>query len=359
MPPVQPLRWVFLDADAFFASCELAARGLARDTPLAVGSAGARGSVIACSYAARAEGVARGQWMADARRACPRLVCVPQRPPPYAKMHERMVSALEEHAPVAHVGSVDEGALRLAPRDQPMRLLHTLGAAVPAALGEPVQVSLGAAPSMLLAKLAAESGKPAGRTVLYGTDEELARFPPEDLAGVGPMLAARLAANGIGDLARLRALGPSSMRALWRSRLGRDLWMELAGYDVPPARTERRSVSHARVLAGTEKGDARAVFRGLVVLAAHRLRRMDRAARVLEGRADGTAFRVKVSPPSASEQALLRIAALAWDRRVPPGPKDKVGVFLHVARDAPSRRFQASLAGEPSLSPDRTPGRLA
>ena len=100
--------------------------------------------------------------------------------------------------------------------------------------------------------------------------------------------------------------------------------MELAGYDVPPVRTERRSVSHARVLAGTEKRDARAVFRGLVVLAAHRLRRMGLAARVLEGWADETAFRVKVSPPSASEQTLLRVAALAWDGRVRPGPKGKV-----------------------------------
>ena len=98
---------------------------------------------------------------------------------------------------------------------------------------------------------------PRGARRSYGTDEELARFPPDELAGAGPMLAARLAANGIGDLARLRALGPSSMRALWRSRLGRDLWMELAGYDVPPVRTERRSVSHARVPVGPEKRDAR------------------------------------------------------------------------------------------------------
>lgn len=100
------------------------------------------------------------------------------------------------------------------------------------------------------------------------------------------------------------------MRSLWRSRLGRDLWMELAGYEPLPS-VQPRSVSHARVLVGSEKRDARAIFRGLVVLAAHWLRRMDMAARGLEGWADDTVFRVRVSPPSASEPALLRLAALA------------------------------------------------
>ena len=297
--------------------------------------------------------------MADARRACPRLVCVPQRPPLYAKMHERMVSALEEHAPVAHVCSVDEGALRLAPRDQPMQLLHTLGAAVPAALGEPVQVSLGAAPSMLLAKLAAESGKPAGRTVLHGTDEELARFPPDDLAGVGPMLAARLTANGIEDLARLRALGPSSMRALWRSRLGRDLWMELAGYDVPPVRTERRSVSHARVLVGPEKGDARARSSGgwscspRTASAAWTWRPVCSKAGPTRRRS-GSRSRPHPRPskPFSGSPPSLGTGAFRPVRRT------KVGVCLLAPRDVPSRRFQASLTGQ-APSPYRTLGRLS
>ena len=90
-----------------------------------------------------------------------------------------------------------------------------LGEVVPTALGEPVQVSLGVAPSILLAKLAAESDKPRSRRVLHGTDEEPAAFPVSDLAGVGPTMTAKLLKNGICTLADLHRLGPASARALW------------------------------------------------------------------------------------------------------------------------------------------------
>ena len=143
---------------------------------------------------------------------------------------------------------------------------------MPAALGEPVQVSLGVAPSILLAKLAAESDKPRSRRVLHGTDEELEKFPVSDLAGVGPAMTAKLLENGIRTLADLHRLGPASARALWGGRHGRDLWMELDGMDIPPVATRQQSFSHARVLVGRERSRPLEAVRGLVVLLEERLR---------------------------------------------------------------------------------------
>ena len=39
----QPLRWIYLDADSFFASCELARRNRPIAAPLAVASGGTGG----------------------------------------------------------------------------------------------------------------------------------------------------------------------------------------------------------------------------------------------------------------------------------------------------------------------------
>ena len=91
----QPLRWIYLDADSFFASCELARRGRPIAAALAVASGGTGGSVIACSYAAKSQGLHRGQKIREARLACPGLVVVPQHPPTYVDFHKRMLAVAD------------------------------------------------------------------------------------------------------------------------------------------------------------------------------------------------------------------------------------------------------------------------
>ncbi len=111
----QPLRWIYLDADSFFASCELARRGHPIATPLAVASGGTGGSVIACSSAAKSKGVHRGQKIREGRLACPGLVVVPQHPPTYVSFHKRMLAVADEVVPLRHTFSVDEAAFELLP----------------------------------------------------------------------------------------------------------------------------------------------------------------------------------------------------------------------------------------------------
>ena len=207
---------------------------------------------------------------------------------------------------------------------------------MPAALGEPVQVSLGVALSILLAKLAAESDKPRSRRVLHGTDEELAEFPVSDLAGVGPAMTAKLLENGIRTLADLHRLGPASARALWGGRHGRDLWMELDGMDIPPVATRQQSFSHARVLVGRERSRPLEAVRGLVVLLGERLRAEGRACRQVHAGGDKQGVRVAVEPPSASERVLLRLVTHAWGREMGESDRGTVWAQVMLARRAAS-----------------------
>ena len=66
------------------------------DEPIAVVE---RNLVVACSAAARAEGVRRGQRRRDAQAACPGLTIVPSDPARDARAFSPVVSAVEEQAP--------------------------------------------------------------------------------------------------------------------------------------------------------------------------------------------------------------------------------------------------------------------
>ncbi|MFS0732291.1 DNA polymerase Y family protein [Microbacterium sp. 1P10UB] len=68
----------------------------APDEPIAVVE---RNLVVACSTAARAEGVRRGQRRRDAQAACPGLTIVPSDPARDARAFSPVVSAVEEQAP--------------------------------------------------------------------------------------------------------------------------------------------------------------------------------------------------------------------------------------------------------------------
>jgi DNA polymerase-4 len=109
-----------------------------------------------------------------------------------------------------------------------------------------VTVSVGLAPNRMLAKMAAERGKPRGFSVI-GREEAarvLAPMPVSSLPGVGPKAAARLAAKGFATLGQLAALDiPSAFRALGEE--GPGLAAMARGEDarvVDPSR-ETKSVS--------------------------------------------------------------------------------------------------------------------
>jgi DNA polymerase-4 len=87
-PPVQ---WLFLDLNAFLASCEQQEAPALRGKPIIVVQTLTDSSVaIAASYTAKAHGIKIGTLVREARRLCPDVIPVQANHRLYTEYHERI-----------------------------------------------------------------------------------------------------------------------------------------------------------------------------------------------------------------------------------------------------------------------------
>jgi DNA polymerase-4 len=109
-----PVQWLFLDLNAFFASCEQQENPALRGKPVIVVQTLTESAVaIAASYAAKAFGIKTGTLVREARRLCPAVITVQANHRLYTDYHERILKAVDTCQPVEKVCSIDEMACRL------------------------------------------------------------------------------------------------------------------------------------------------------------------------------------------------------------------------------------------------------
>jgi protein ImuB len=190
------------------------ASGSPLDAPVAVVAAN---RVVACSAAARAEGVETGLRRRQAEARCPGLLLVADDPGRDARAFEPVVMAVEAFTPAVEI--LRPGACALATRG-PSRyfggdraLAEAVAAAVDgvlAGLGAGVpRCRVGVADGRLAAGLAARSAgpdptRPDSTVVPAGESRSfLAHFPVSVLPGELPELLVRLGIRTLGDLAAL------------------------------------------------------------------------------------------------------------------------------------------------------------
>src|SRR5206468_11953709 len=107
--------------------------------------------------------------------------------------------------------------------------------------------SLGVAASKVVAKVASDSRKPGGLTIVLPGREAafLAPLAVRKLPGVGPRSAERLARAGIDTVGALAAVDDDALPRLLPGKVGRLLRDRARGIDAPlEAVTERISISH-------------------------------------------------------------------------------------------------------------------
>ncbi len=198
-----------IDCDAFYASVEKRDRPELRDVPVIVGG-GRRGVVTTCCYIARLYGVRSAMPMFKALALCPKAVVIK---PDMAKyvLVSRQIRALMDHlTPLVQPLSIDEAVLDLSGTEAlhgapPAITVNRLARQIENAIG--VTISVGMADNRLLAKLAAERGKPRGFCVLGSEAASvLAPEPVSLLPGVGPAQVRRLQNLGITRIGQLAAL---------------------------------------------------------------------------------------------------------------------------------------------------------
>ena len=198
-----------IDCDAFFASIEKRDHPEWRDLPVIV-EGGARGVVSTCCYVARLYGVRSAMPIFKARQLCPQGIFVPPDMRKYAAASRQIRAMLEALTPLVQMQSIDEAVLDLRGTESlhkapPAIVLNRLARRVEAELG--ITISIGLGPNKLLAKLAAERGKPRGFCVLGNEAATvLAPEPVGILPGIGPAQVRRLGVLGITTLGQLAAL---------------------------------------------------------------------------------------------------------------------------------------------------------
>lgn len=225
-----------LDMDAFYAAIEQADNPAWQGKPVIVGGL-RRGVVAAASYEARRYGIYAAMPMAQARRLCPEGIFLPVRLERYREVSQQIMALIAAISPRVEQVSIDEAYIDLngtaATQGLPEVIARRLKADIRAATG--LTCSIGLAPNKLLAKIASESQKPDGLTVV--PPSEVAAFlhdlPLARLPGVGPKTLTFLHNLGLTTVGEILTYPPT----FWRRQLGKSglkLYEKAQGRDETP-----------------------------------------------------------------------------------------------------------------------------
>jgi DNA polymerase-4 len=276
---------LFLDLNAFFASCEQQENPALRGRPVIVVQTPAETAVaIAASYAAKALGIKTGTMVREARRLCPDVIPVQANHRLYTEYHERILAAVDTCLPVEKVMSIDEMACRLMGTEREAPAARELALKVKWALrkqvGECLTCSIGLAPNVFLGKVGSDLQKPDGLVVITHDNlpDVLLGLELQDIYGIGKRMEERLRRAGIGTVAELWQASPLRLRRVWGGINGLLFHQMLHGVDIqPPSSRFAKSMGHQHVLEPElrTRDGARNFSQHLLMKAAERVRRGD------------------------------------------------------------------------------------
>lgn len=348
-------RWVLhADMDAFYASIEQRDRPELRGQPVIVGATSARGVVAAASYEARRFGVHSAMPGFRARELCPHGVFLPSDMARYQAVSRQVREVWAEFTDVIEPLALDEAFLdisgSLALYGSPLALARRLKQRVYEAVG--LRVSVGVAPTKLVAKIACTLGKPDGLSVVEPAEVQslLDPLPVRRLWGVGPALAEKLAHLNITTIRQLRLYDAEWLRRELGDRAV-ELQARARGQDAREVESSRAPKSYGEENTFlTDVTDRETVVAALTAhseAVARRVRRDGFVGRTVsikiklaerQGDASGTVrsdrlypalTRQKTLPEPTDDAALLgRVAVRLWDDEKLAAPIRLIGLSL-------------------------------
>jgi len=278
-----------IDADYFYANCELARNPKLRGKPVMV--LGKLGScILAKTPEAKRLGIGTAMPLWDAKKICPpeRTGSVPVRTGTggragpkgiylqgdfryYTIVSRYLMDLLTEWSPIVEVYSVDEAFMDLnglrgmyrMPYD---RIADRIREEVKNRIG--ITVSVGISVNKTLAKMACELHKPDGTTVIAGKDIDnfLSEIPVEEIPGIGMSRSELLDKYGIHTALQLARTPQSVIQQLF-GKTGLLLWRELRGEisfpvqkEPPPPKSIARTSSFDKPLTDVRVVQGMAVF---------------------------------------------------------------------------------------------------
>ncbi|MET1032396.1 MAG: DNA polymerase IV, partial [Domibacillus tundrae] len=197
-----------IDANAFFASVEMAENPALKNKPVIIAGnpEERKGIVVAANYLCKDKGIYTTMALGEALKLVPEAVVIKPNHAIYKEYSKMIFAYLAEVSPLIEYASIDEAYLDItecahlgSPIDIAMKIQQETVKRFD------IPISIGIAPNKFLAKMASDMQKPLGLTVLRKRDVErvLWNKPVLDAHGIGEKTAAKLQAHGIltmGDL---------------------------------------------------------------------------------------------------------------------------------------------------------------
>jgi DNA polymerase IV len=243
-----PRAILHIDGDAFFVGVEVAKNPLLRGKAVVTGEE--RGIVSALSYEAKALGVTRGMPIFKLKKLFPSVLVLPGDYASYEDYSQRMFDIVRRYADDVEEYSIDECFADLTGFDKPLRMsyreiIERIKREVHKELD--ISVSVGLAPTKVLAKVASKWVKPNGLTIIDSAhiNDFLATVPVHKVWGIGPQTSQFLTRQNIRT-----ALDLARQTEAWVEHFldkhVRELWAELRGVTVfkvdPYAKTVYSSI---------------------------------------------------------------------------------------------------------------------
>lgn len=294
---------VHVDADSFYASCELLRRPDLKGMPVCVMSS-QDACIVAKTQSAKEAGITTGMTVWDAKKLVPGAIFLPADFRYYGQISDKLFAILRNFSPTVEEYSIDEGfmdmnGLRTLHRKSYRQIADEIRESVHRQTG--ITVSVGISVTRTLAKMASEYNKPNGATIVAGRRirEFLQHVGVRDIPGIGSNREALLGKFGIHSGADFAAAGEHAIRRLL-GKTGVELWHELNGtpvYRVEPEYGLPKSVSRTASL-GQVTQDKAIIYAHL----AHHAMRLSRA--LMEKRLAAKCLTVFLTLKSFDKQAI-------------------------------------------------------
>jgi len=202
-----------------------------------------RGILTTSSYEARAYGIKTAMRIEDALRLCPKLIIKAPNMTLYQKLSHQLHEFLESKIPLVEQASIDEFYCDLAGwiEDKDISsFIQNLKKEIMEILKLPV--SIGAAKTRYIAKLATSSAKPYGCKIVlsHEIDNFIQNIPVEEFAGIGKSMKTKLLSaqiHTLGDLKKRRGTIES-----WGT-YAKELYARVTGVADAPIQTSRKRKS--------------------------------------------------------------------------------------------------------------------
>jgi len=319
--------FLYIDVDAFFASVEQAINPSLVGRPVMVGGLKDERGVVACpSYEARALGVKTGMPLYEAARLIPDGVFLKGDFSRFQYYSDRFYDILKESTPAIERISQDEACLDIRGiaenSETAKKLAENLQTHIRRQLG--LSTSIGIGPSRVAAKMASESKKPMGLTILnrHNLEDFLKGLPIRRIPGVGRMTDRLLREMGIHTADQLAAVPESYLKTVFGLN-GLKISAYSRGLDGLPLRDHRviRSVSRETGFAGdiTHTGDLLSHYYYLLERAAGKLRSLSRKAGTVKIKFRYADFQTveasgKINPASNDETRIFPVVEMMFRR---------------------------------------------